>query len=93
MIVVLCNSFEEAVDAFHYWLNTVLAQEGAIFVENIWENGLCFETDDDVRYIFIDYHYADNFSAKDCDFIDEDRFFEGIDDFCGDYDYGDSKIV
>lgn len=75
MIVVLCNSFEEAQFSYD------------IFVEFLDENhpwnikcrhdaAYCVETDDDLKYVFVDYRFEHLFNKSDV--IDVNTFFEGI---------------
>lgn len=76
MIVVLCNSFEDSKKAFEIFLN-YLNWECCVIKEN-YEACYCVETDDDLRYIFIDYRMKNIFDKMTPDFLDVEEFFEGL---------------
>lgn len=63
MVVVLCDSFEDAVDAFHDYLDYIREETADVIVE-IWEDCNCVETDDDMRYIFIDKRFKGVFDKN-----------------------------
>lgn len=78
MIVILCNSFDDVKDGYNIFLD---------YLENIdpWsikrelKASYCVETDDDLRYVFIDYRFKNLFKTFGTpDFIDLDEFLEGL---------------
>lgn len=77
MIVILCDTFYDACDAFLvFW-------EYAEFglgenITNVWESENCLETDDNLRYIFVDHRYQDVFQKMTPDVIEVEEFFEGL---------------
>ncbi len=81
MIVVLCNSFEEAQDAFARFMD-FLEKFDPLSITNVFEYSYAVETDKDFRYIFVDYRFKLLASKFDrvVDFIDYDEFFEDIDE-------------
>lgn len=76
MIVVLCETFEDAKEAFGIFLN-YLNWECYPIKQN-FEACYCVETDEDLRYIFIDYRMKNIFKDITTDFLDVEEF---LDDF------------
>lgn len=79
MIVVLCNSFEEVKDAFDIFLDFL--EWDCCEIQKIYHACYCVETDDDLRYIFIDHRMKNLFKNMAPDFLDVEEFFEGIPGF------------
>ena len=87
MIVVLCNSFEEAKDSFAKFMDFLEFYEPQS-ITRVFESSYCVDTDDDLRYVFVDYRFGPLFeNLGDSDEIWEDEFF------CGLYDYYFVKYV
>lgn len=84
MIVVLCDGFQEALDAFDCFIQ-FLEEEEPWSIRKINEFALRVETEYDLTYIFTDYHYAGAFEEKTLDILDATVFFEGIDYWEGVY--------
>lgn len=81
MIVVLCNSFKEAQDAFADFMDFLETYE-PLAISKVFEYSYCVETDDDLRYIFVDYRFENMFKKFDrSDYVDKDEFFEGLDEY------------
>lgn len=81
MIVILCESFQAAINAFYTFLNFLEYHEPWHIV-NANHYGYFIETDDDLRYTFTDYRYYDVFKQTlGVEFMEKDEFFEGIYDF------------
>lgn len=81
MIVVLCNSFEEAQESFYIFLDFLETYEPSS-ISKVFKPAYCVETDDDLRYIFVDYRFRNLFhSFCTPDIIEKDEFFEGINEF------------
>lgn len=76
MIVILCEDFYEAMNAFKIFVRCI---EDLGIVKKIYKGTECVETDDDLKYIFIDYRMRKNFVEFTEDFIDESDFFEDFD--------------
>lgn len=80
MIVVLCNSFREAQDAFADFMD-FLEKNEPLSITNVFEYSYCVEIDH-LRYIFVDYRFGNmfkKFDRQDC--VDKDEFFEGLDEY------------
>lgn len=79
MIVILCNSFDEAKDGFARFMDFLETYE-PLSVSKVFEYSYCVETDDDLRYIFVDYRFKPLFHGF-CrpDEVDIEEFFEGLD--------------
>lgn len=82
MIVVLCNSFKKAqndFDSFMEFLNTF----EPFSISKVFKYSYCVETDDNLRYIFVDYRFKSVASKFDdvIDYVDSDEFFEGIEEY------------
>lgn len=81
MIVILCNSFETAKDGFEAFLGFLEEYEPQS-ISKVFKASYCVETDDDLRYIFVDRRFKPLFQTFDKpDEIELEQFFEGIDDF------------
>ena len=84
MIVILCDSFDDAKEAFEIFLE-YLNWECYVIKQN-FEACYCVETDDDLRYIFIDYRMRNIFKDMTPDFLDVEEFFENLPNYydsCG----------
>lgn len=81
MIVILCNSFDEAKAGFSRFMDFLETYE-PLSISTVFEYSYCVETDDDLRYIFVDYRFKPLFHTFDRpDEVDLDEFFEGIDEY------------
>lgn len=81
MIVVLCNSFEDAQDCYDMFVS-FLENFEPFSIKKTYNSSYCIETDDDLRYIFVDYRFKPLFYNFDKpDIIEADEFFEGICEF------------
>lgn len=81
MIVILCNSFEDAKDAYDCFV-TFLENYEPFSIKRTFNASYCVETDDDLRYIFVDYRFEKLFQQFDTpDYVDMEEFFEGIDEY------------
>lgn len=78
MIVILCKSYFDAIEDFRYYLSILMQNATEWIIQRIWYNENCVETDDDLRYIFVDYRYRPLFEKMGADFITSDEFFEDI---------------
>lgn len=80
MIVILCKSFKSACQAFQLFLEFLVDNE-PWSIRNRFESVNCIETNDDLRYIFIDSRCAGVFEPITVDILTVQEFFEGINDF------------
>lgn len=81
MIVILCNSFEDAQDAYEDFIAFLELYE-PLAIKKRFDPAYCVETDDDLRYIFVDYRFEKLFLNFDTpDYVDAEEFFEGIDEY------------
>ncbi len=89
MIVVLCNSFQEAQDGFDIFMD-FLETYKPFSISRVFEHSYCVETDDDLRYIFVDYRFKNLARSFDdaIDYAELDEFLEGIDT----YYFGNIKL-
>lgn len=74
MIVVLCETFEEAQLSYHVYLD-YLSEVMPWVIKRIFGKCFCVETDDNLRYIFIHKGFSSVFEKLNPDFIDRDDFF------------------
>lgn len=74
MIVVLCESFRKAQDTFYEFVDA-LRDSGEWVIKEVWPSEYCVETDDDLRYIFIDEMYGHLFNPYKTDFVGADELF------------------
>lgn len=81
MIVILCNSFDEAKDGFSRFMDFLETYE-PFSISKVFEYSYCVETDDDLRYIFVDRRFKSLFHGF-CkpDEVDMEEFFEGLDEY------------
>lgn len=75
MIVVLCSSFEEAQFAYGIFIE-FLGWNHPWNIKHCHDAAYCVETDDDLKYVFVDYRFEHLFNESDV--VDVDEFFEGI---------------
>lgn len=77
MIVILCNSFQEAISAFKTFVDFLENTEpwDVKEIDDYTNSVLC---DDDLRYIFIDYRFLHAFNSMKPDVIDSDLFLEDL---------------
>lgn len=80
MIVILCNSFSDAQEAYDIFI-TYLEEICLFSIKNTYDFCNCVETDDDLRYIFVDYRMEKLFCTITPDILTIDEFFEGIPNF------------
>lgn len=80
MIVVLCNSFWDVKDAYDCFVTFLEENEPWSIVET-YDAAYCVETDDDLRFIFVDYRMQNLFKDMTPDYIDMVEFFEGLEDY------------
>lgn len=81
MVLVLCDSFEDAQNGFGCFLDFLETYE-PFSISKVFEFSYCVETDDDFRYIFIDRRMRKLFYSFDRpDEVELDDFFDGIDKY------------
>lgn len=82
MIVILCNSFEEVQDGYDAFVS-FLEEYEPFSIKETHNAAYCVDTDDDLRYVFIDYRFEKMFYRfnEPVDTIELEEFFEGIDEF------------
>lgn len=94
MIVVLCDSFQDAISSFYTFLHFLEYHE-PWHIAREDHYGYFIETDDDIRYVFTDYRFFDVFKkTMGVEFVEQDEFFYGIYDFYfSKYDYDEDEII
>lgn len=60
-IIVLCDDYENAIKAYHSWLNYLECTDPE-YIQDYNEATLSVETDEVLRYIFCDYRMEDIFA-------------------------------
>lgn len=78
MIVILCQSFEDAKEAFGLFMQYLLEYEPWSIL-NFWNACYCVETDENLRYIFVDYRMEHAFDNCRPDIVWEGDFFAEFD--------------
>lgn len=75
MIAIICESFSMAKNDFWFFM-TLLYQSEPWRVQRVWPNEYCVETDDDLRFIFIEKSMIPVFESLNADFIYSYDFFD-----------------
>lgn len=75
MIVILCPTFKDAIYSFYRYVFDLRDYMGEWSIKRLFPSEYCVETDDDLRYIFIDEHFEKAFEGMCADFISMDEFF------------------
>ena len=88
MIVVLCKSFKSARKAFETFVEFLKDNEPWSIIK-IYDCSNSVETDDDLRYVFIDSRYQHVFDQSRPDILWVSEFFEGVNEF---YYYGEEVL-
>ncbi len=80
MMIVYCNSFQDAQDAFSIFMDYLETYE-PFSITNVFEYSYCVETDYDFRYIFVDYRMVGIFSDLGMETVEifVDEFIDSID--------------
>lgn len=80
MIVVLCPSFYEAQADFEIFLKMMIDEYGEESVVDASRASYYVDTDDDLRYIFVDYRYEPLFRKMNgpIDIVKSDEFFDDL---------------
>lgn len=78
MIVVLCESFQEAKESFQYFLEYLNGYD-SFLIKSVNRYANWIETIEDLKYVFIDYRFAKCYRDVGVDFIGHDCFFEDAD--------------
>lgn len=77
MIIILCDSWIDATDAFNMFCSFLERYE-PFMIQLDDRNSLRVITDDDLVYIFIDYRFKDVVADERTDVIEVDEFFEDL---------------
>lgn len=81
MMVILCNSFQEVQDSYDIFV-TYLEMNEPGSIKETYDASYCVDTDDKLRYIFIDYRFEQLFLKMDnVDILYMDEFFDGLYDY------------
>ena len=79
MIVILCDTFDDAIDSFDIFVS-YLEEHDPWCIRKVYEPSYCVETNDDLRYIFVDFRMVKYFHFTD-DIYGVDEFFDRLN--CG----------
>lgn len=77
MILILCKSYKNACKAFRLFIE-FLEDNEPWSIRKLFLHENCVETDDDLRYMFIDYRFENILDKIKPDIIDVQDFFEEI---------------
>lgn len=81
MVVVLCDSFDDAKDGFDSFMDFLENYE-PFSILKVFEYSYCVETDDNLRYIFVDRRFKPLFHTFDRpDEVELDEFFDDISNY------------
>lgn len=80
MVIITCDDYEQAAGAFRYFFD-ILNYNDPWFIKNVFKHSLCVETDDVLRYIFVDHRYVSALEELKPDILDADEFFEDIEEY------------
>lgn len=81
MMVILCNSFQDAQDAYDCFVS-YLENNELNSIRQTYNSSYCVEIEDNMRYIFTDYRLERLFlKMDDIDIIMLDEFFDGLYDY------------
>lgn len=78
MIVILCDTWQEAIDGFDIFMQ-FLEEQIPWSIKRVWEACYCVETDDDLKYLFTHYKMSNVFDTLDL--VNYDKFVEGLDNW------------
>ena len=73
MVVVLCDSFQDARQIFTSWVDLIRKSEDIEF-RVADQYSLRAETSDGLQYIFVDYHFKNVLEAEDTVFVPSSVF-------------------
>lgn len=77
IIVILCDSFQDAEDAYDMFMDFLEATEPWTITKED-QYGLMVDTDSDLRYIFTEAKYLFMFDTDNDEILSIDEFFEGL---------------
>lgn len=78
MILILCDGMDGVESAYDCFLE-YLYENHPWNVKRMFDSAYIIETDDDLRYAFVDRRYINYYAHVKPDVIDVCDFFEGID--------------
>ncbi len=92
MIVIFCDDFQDAQDAYQIFTDFLAQYEPGIIIQED-PYSLRVSTDEDLTYIFVDYRMAGVFQGVTEDMMDVEEFFEDLFSYYGvetieDFHYG-----
>lgn len=87
--VILCEDFEDAQKGFEVFMDYLETFESESIYQ-VFEYSYCVETDDRIRYIFVDHRFEKlflNMDKPNIDIIIADEFFDSLYDYYEDKEY------
>lgn len=79
MIVILCDSFQDAEDSYWLFLEYIEQTIPSWWVIRAIDEALIIDTDDDIRYMFVSWRYRGSlFKNQNVEFIEKEVFFEDL---------------
>ena len=79
MIVILCDSYQDAQDSYWLFLEFMSETIPPWSAIRAIDAALIIDTDDAIRYMFVNFRYQDLiFRDKNVEFVDRDSFFEDL---------------
>lgn len=76
MIVVLCPTYQNAIQAFEMFETYLWEDFPWDPIVKIERSALLIQTDEDLTYLFIHHRFRDLFDEEKDDIIEEEEFFE-----------------
>lgn len=79
MIVILCDSFQDAQDSYWLFLEYIEETMPSYSIIRAIDAALLIDTDDDIRYMFVSWRYQGSlFEDQNVEFIEKEVFFEDL---------------
>lgn len=78
MILILCDTMDDVEAAYHCFLE-FLYENDPWHVRQMFDSAYIVETDDDLKYAFVDRRYINYYAHVRPDVVDVSEFFEGVD--------------
>ena len=79
MIVILCDSYQDAQDSYWLFLEYIEQTMPIWAVVRAIDAALIIDTDDDIRYMFASFRYRGIlFHDQNVEFVEKEIFFEDL---------------
>ena len=81
VVIVMCDTWKDAQRAYKIYQELLDDNEPPSFIVERNDYCCCLQTDEDIRYIFVDRRMAKQFNQNLNDFIDVDMFLYEMNDY------------